>query len=140
MTTTTSTRSAAPTPRTRTTPLYSALVGLSAVAVLLQGVWAGLFLQNESGERPENWVSVHARGADIAIVLAAAATVVAFVKMRERKDLLVGAAALTVLLLVESYIGGIVGEHGGWTAVHIPIAMALMGLVVWLPFRARRAA
>lgn len=138
--TTTSTRSAAPIARTRPTPLYSVLIGLSALAVLLQGVWAGLFLQEAGGERPENWVSVHARGADIAIALAAAATVVAYVKLRERKDLLLGTAALTVLLLAESYIGGIVGEHGAWTAVHIPLAMALMGLVVWLPFRVSRRA
>jgi len=136
--TTTTTRTAPSPTRTRPTPLYSALIGLAAVAVLLQGVWAGLFLKDESGARPASWVTAHARGAEIAILLAAAATVVAFVKLRERKDLLLGAAALTVLLLVESYIGGLLGDHGGWTAVHIPLAMALMGLMVWLPLRAGR--
>lgn len=137
----TTTTSRTPTPATRRAvpALYSALIGLAALAVLLQGLWAGLFLQKE-GERDESWVNVHARGADVAILLAALATVVAFVKLRERKDLLLGSAALTVLLLVESYIGGIVGEHGGWAAVHVPLAMALMGLVVWLPFRATRTA
>jgi hypothetical protein len=142
MTTTTSGSSRtdeAPVRRGAGSPLYSALIGLAALAVLLQGLWAGLFLRDEH-ERSESWVGVHAHGADVAILLAALATVVAFVKLRERKDLVAGTAALTVLLVVESYIGGIVGEHGGWAAVHVPLAMALMGLVVWLPFRASRSA
>lgn len=142
MTTTTSGASRtteAPARRGAGSPLYSALIGLAALAVLLQGLWAGLFLQDEH-ERSASWVSVHARGADVAILLAALATVAAFVKLRHRKDLVVGTAALTVLLVLESYLGGIVGEHGGWAAVHVPLAMALMGLVVWLPFRASRSA
>jgi heme A synthase len=121
--------------------VYSALVGLSAIAVLLQGLWAGLFLQHD-GKRDaaQSWIEVHARGADVAIVLAAAATVYGFVKLRERKDLWLGAAALTVLLLAEAYIGGLVRDDGkdALTVVHVPLAMALMGLVVWLPFRASR--
>jgi hypothetical protein len=122
-------------------PLFSALVGLTAVAVLLQGLWAGVFLQHD-GQRDaaSSWIDVHARGADIAILLAAAATVYAFVKLRSRKDLWVGSAALTVLLVAESYIGGLIRDASkdSLTAVHVPIAMALMGLVVWLPLRARR--
>jgi hypothetical protein len=123
-------------------PVYSALVGLSAVAVLLQGLWAGIFLQHD-GKRDaaSSWIDMHARGADVAIVLAAAATIYAFVKMRDRKDLWVGSAALTVLLVAESYIGGLIRDESQdtLTAVHIPLAMALMALVVWLPLRAVRA-
>ncbi len=78
--------------------IYRVLIGLSALAVLLQGLWAGIFLQHD-GQRDaaSGWVEVHARGADVAIALAAAAAVTAFVTMRARKDLWVGAAVLTVL-------------------------------------------
>lgn len=134
------------TPHTTTakerSPLFSALIGLAALAVLLQGLWAGIFLgHNRQGDAATGWVTVHSRGAEVAILLAAAATVVAFVKMRDRKDLWVGSAALTVLLVLESYLGGLIVDSGKYslTAVHVPFAMALMGLVVWLPLRARRS-
>ena len=52
-----------------------------------------------------------------------------------RRDLVVGSAALTVLLVVEAYIGGEIGANSSLTAVHIPLAMALMALSVWLPLR-----
>jgi hypothetical protein len=122
--------------------LYAALIGLAAVAVLLQGLWAGIFLQHD-GQRDaaSSWIDVHARGADIAILLAAVATIVAVVKLRERRDLWAGSGALTVLLVVESYLGGLIRDSGTdmLTAIHVPLAMALMGLVVWLPLRARRS-
>ena len=47
--------------------LYNALLGLASLAVLLQGVWAGLFVQ-EGKEYDQSWVEWHARGADVAIV------------------------------------------------------------------------
>ena len=46
----------------------------------------------------------------------------------------------TLLLLVESYVGGEIGDRPWLTAVHFPLAMALVGLAVWLPLRARRRA
>ncbi len=118
-------------------PLYSALIGLAALAILLQGLWAGLFA-HEGKDYQQSWVDVHARGAEIAILLAVAATVVAVLKLRERRDLVFGSGALVVLLVVEAYIGGLIGDHSGLTAVHFPLAMALMGLAVWLPLRATR--
>lgn len=125
------------------TTAYTALIGLAAVAVLLQGLWAGIFLQHD-GQRDaaQSWITMHARGGEVALVLAAAATLVAFRKHRGRKDLWVGSAALTVLLVVESYIGGLIVDQSKdtLTAVHVPLAMALMALVAWLPFRATRPA
>jgi hypothetical protein len=123
-------------------PLFSALIGLTTLAVLLQGLWAGLFLQHD-GERDaaSNWIDVHARGADIAIVLALAATVVAFLRLRRRTDLWVGSAVLAILLIVESYLGGLIRDESKdtLTAVHVPLAMAIMGLAVWLPVRSRQS-
>lgn len=122
------------------TPAYSALIGLASLGVLLQGLWAGLFVR-EGKAYQDTWVHVHALDAEITIVLAALATVVAFVSMRHRRrDLVVGTAVFTVLLVLESYLGGLIGEHGRLTAVHFPIAMGLMGLAVWLPLRARSRA
>ena len=121
-------------------PLFNVLLGLTALAVLLQAVWAGIFLQHD-GERDaaSKWIDVHARGGEIAIVLALLTTIVALVRLRQRKDLWIGSAALTVLLVVESYIGGLIRDDSKdtLTAVHIPLAMAIMALVVWLPLRAR---
>jgi hypothetical protein len=116
------------------------LIGLAAVVVLLQGLWAGIFLEHD-GQRDSSsgWINVHARGADLAILLAAAATVAGFTRLRRRKDLWGGAAALTALLVVESYVGGLIRDAGKdtLTAVHVPLAMAIMGLAIWLPVRTR---
>jgi len=131
--------------RTQTDPpgrgdaVFSALTGLTALAVLLQGLWAGIFLEHD-GKRDDasSWIDVHARGGDIAILLAAIATVYAFTRLRQRRDLVIGAAVLTVLLLVEAWLGGQIRDASKdtLTAVHVPLAMALMGLSVWLPVRA----
>ena len=118
--------------------LFSAVIGLAALAVLLQGVWAGLFLR-EGGYR-DSWVEVHARGGEVAIALAFVATVIAVVRLRARRELVIGSAALTVLLLLEAFLGGKVSDdHSlGAQVVHVPLALALMGLAVWLPTRATR--
>lgn len=121
--------------------LYGALTGLAAVAVLLQGLWAGIFLRHD-GQRDasESWINVHSIGGEVAIVLAVLATAAALWKLRHRKELWIGAGVLTLLLIVESYLGGQIKDHAkdNLTAVHIPLAMALMGLVVYLPLRAAR--
>jgi hypothetical protein len=43
-----------------------------------------------------------------------------------------------VLLVVEAYLGGLIRDDGkdSLTAVHVPLALALMALAVWLPLRA----
>src|SRR6476659_5075616 len=122
----TTTTTAAPQQRS-TSRLYTVLIGLSSLVVLLQALWAGLFVQ-EGQDYKQSWVDVHARGAEIAILLAAAATVTAFVKIRDRRDLLIGSAALTVLLVFEAYLGGLIGDSPAVTVVHFPLAMALMAL------------
>jgi carbon starvation protein CstA len=116
--------------------IYSALIGVSAFAILLQGVWAGLFI----GHQGEGWVEVHAVGGEVAIAFAAVASILVIWKLRSRRDLLVGTLLVTLLLVVEAYLGGlIVDEHkDALTVVHIPLAMALISLAVWLPLRANR--
>jgi len=119
-------------------PVHSALTGLATLGVLLQGLWAGLMVR-EGEDYRERWVHVHALDAEVTIALAALATVAALVWLRHRRrDLVVGGAVFTVLLVVEAYLGGRIGNDAALTAVHFPLAMALMGLAVWLPLRALR--
>jgi heme A synthase len=80
-------------------------------------------------------VTVHSVGARVALVLALAATIVAIVRLRARRDLVIGAAVLTVLIFVESFVGAVVGDHPAAVALHIPLAFAIFGLAVWLPLR-----
>lgn len=131
------TRSDAPRTTAVRSPLFSALVGVAGVGVLLQGVWAGLFIR-EGHDNSDAWVEVHARGAEITILVALAAAVVALLRLRSRPALVVGSLAFLVLLVVESYVGGLVGDQQLLEVVHFPLAMALLGLAVYLPVAAAR--
>jgi hypothetical protein len=114
-------------------PAWSALIGLTSLGVLLQGLWAGLFLRR--GADGSTWYAVHQHGAEVTVTLAVLATAAAVAWLRHRRDLLVGTVLLLVLLVVEYALGR---AGGGSVAVHVPLAMLLMGLTVWLPAVARR--
>jgi hypothetical protein len=122
--------------------VFGTLTGLASAVVLLQGLWAGIFLETD-GKRDaaSSWIDVHARGADLALLLAVLATAWAIWKLRPRRDLWVGSLVFTLLIVLESYLGGAIRDAGKdtLTAVHVPLAMAIMGLAVWLPLRARSA-
>jgi ABC-type phosphate transport system permease subunit len=119
---------------------YATLVGLSAVAILLQGVWAGIFLEHDGArDASHDWIEVHARGGEAAILLALLATAFAVWRLRSRRVLWLGGAALSVLLTLDSYLGGLIADDGQdtLTAIHVPLSMATLALAVWLPLRAR---
>jgi heme A synthase len=141
MTATATTRQPTTDPTRPRATLYRVLSGLTSLAVILQGLWAGIFLEHD-GERDasSSWIEVHACGADVAVVLALLVTVAAFVGLRSRRDLWLGSGLLTALLVVESYIGGLIRDDGKdtLTAVHVPLAMAVLALAIWLPVRAGR--
>jgi len=118
---------------TRPHPLWSALIGLTTLGVLLQALWAGLFLRPDA--EGGTWYSVHQHGGEATVTLALLATVAALVWLRHRRDLLIGTALLLVLLVVEYFLGR---AGGGSVVVHVPLAVLLMGLAVWLPVAARR--
>lgn len=126
-----------PLPRSRA---YTALMALGTLAILFQGLWAGLFLEHDNPDRAGNWVEVHARGGEFALIMVVAATITAFIRIRVRRDLWLGGAVLTALLVLESYIGGLIRDSGkdSLTPLHIPLAMAIMGLAIWLLMRSRR--
>ena len=140
MTTTASRADGAPAPARGRTTAFSALAGLTALAILLQGLWAGLFVPlGKGGQYQDTWVEVHSHGGEVATLLALVTTVVAFFTLRRRRELWIGAGVMTVLLALELYIGGLVSDEKvrGAAAVHIPLALAIMSLAVWLPLRAR---
>lgn len=116
-------------------PLYNVLIGLTTLAILLQGLWAGLFI-HEGHDFRETWVDVHARNGEAAIAFAALASILALVKLRSRPGIVIGSISLTVLLVVEAYVGGLIGDMPAMTVVHVPLALAAMGLAIWLSTRA----
>ncbi len=116
---------------------FTVLTGLAGLAIVLQGVWAGLFI-HEGHDFQQGWVEVHARDGDIAIGLAFFATLVALAKLRSRPGLVAGSIAFTGLLALEAFLGGLIGDAPWVAIIHIPLALALMGLAVWLPLRASR--
>jgi hypothetical protein len=121
---------------------YTVLVGLTSVVVLLQGLWAGIFLEHDGRrDKATTALDLHSAGASLAVLLALVAVVVATMRLRARRDLLWGTVALFVLLLVEMAVGQLIrdSDQDTLTAVHVPLAMVLMGLCVWLPLRARAA-
>jgi hypothetical protein len=122
-------------PRSRA---YTVLMALSSVAIVLQGLWAGLFLGSDA-DAHAGWLEVHARGGEVALVFVVAATVIAFVRIRARRDLWLGGAVLAALLVLEAFIGGLIHDSGRetLTAVHIPLAMVIVGLAIWLFGRSR---
>jgi hypothetical protein len=64
--------------------LYGMLVGLVSLGILLQPVWAGMFIR--SGEANDaTWVDVHARGAEVIIAVAALSLIVAIWRLRSRR-------------------------------------------------------
>jgi len=121
--------------------LYTAVILLDVLAIFLQGLWAGLFLRHDGArDAAGNWIDVHATGGEVALALTVIATILAFVSLRPRKDLWLGGLVLVGLLIVESYLGGLIRDDGkdNLTAVHIPLAMLIMGTVVVLAARAVR--
>jgi hypothetical protein len=124
--------------RSRAGRAYSILTGLAALAVLLQGLWAGIFLEHD-GKRDAagGWINVHAKGGEVAIVFAAIATIVAVMKLRQHRALVIGTASLTALLVLEGWLGGLIRDDGKdtLTAVHVPLGLAIMAIATWLPTR-----
>ncbi len=118
---------------------FAGLVGLIAVLFLFQGLFAGIFLRYD-GQRDasSSYIDAHALGAHISFGLSIALALLAVATLRHRKDLLAGSIALFVLITVESYLGGEIRDNGkdSYTAIHVPLAMALMATVTWLAFRA----
>jgi len=104
---------------TRFGPGYAALIGLIALAILLQAIFAGVFIEpgTHSGS-----LDAHKVNAD-----------------RAARSLAIGSVVLAVLLIAVDAIGHAITDSSddGLTPVHIPLALACFGLTIWLSARAR---
>ena len=120
-------------------PLFSAVIGLTGVVILLQAVWAGMFIREGMGFR-EKWVTVHSIGGTVALVLAFMALIIAIVQLRSRRDLLIGSIVFFVLLVLEGVLGGLIGDTPAVETVHFPLALLLMAGTAALSIRASRPA
>lgn len=129
----------APTHADRLSPLFLRLVGLTSLAVLVQAVTAGIFVNQEGRD---SWVDVHGVIADVTWVLALVTAIVAFRRVRQvHRALWIGSAALFVLALAQTGIGHLITDGGmdGLIVVHVPLAMVIFGLTVWLSVTAARS-
>lgn len=113
--------------------ILSALVGVATLLILLQGLWAGLFLDRTGGGR-QPWLNIHSGLGELTALLGIAALVLALVRLRHRRDVVVGTAVLAALLVL-AVGAGMAGRGGLW--IHLPLALASMAVAVWLPTRLR---
>jgi hypothetical protein len=122
-----------------TSAVFASLVGLTALVTLVQGLLAGSFVRDDKERDARSaWIDAHAWGAHIGTVLAVATAGYALWKLRDHKPLVIGSVLLAFLFLGESFIGGLIRDNDkqSLTLVHVPLAMALTGLTVWLSLKA----
>lgn len=116
----------------------SVLLAVTALLLVLQGLWAGLFLSTDP--RSDTWIHVHDIGAWASLLCSIAAA--GWISWRLRSDRLGWAGSVLLVLLIagEAHLGGQITDHGddALTAIHVPLAMALLALAVWLPMRFAR--
>lgn len=114
------------------------LLGLTALLIVLQGLWAGLFLSTDP--RSDSWIHVHDIGAWATLLCALAAAAWVTFRLRTDRPLWLSSVLLVLAIAAEAHIGGQITDNGddSLTAVHVPVALILMGLGIWLPLRAAR--
>ncbi len=121
----------------RNGPIFAALVGLTALAVLLQAVFAGEFIEHGTHS---SWRSAHDANADVVIGLAVVSAVFALARLRAvARSLVLGAVVLAVLVIAQDAIGHAITQshEDSLIPVHVPLALAIFGLTIWLSIRAR---
>jgi hypothetical protein len=118
-------------------PGFAALVGLVALEILLQGVFAGVFIQ--PGRHP-GALNAHDVNADVTIGVSLVAMIYALVLLRRAgRSLVIGSIVLFLLLVAQDSIGHAItgSSDDSLEAVHVPIALLAFGLTIWLSARAR---
>ncbi|MDQ2850769.1 MAG: hypothetical protein M3Y49_08545 [Actinomycetota bacterium] len=111
---------------------------MTSVAILVQAVTAGAFV-NKTGS--DTWVTAHGVIADASWVLALISAAIGWIWIRQATPRLAQwAIALFVLTLAQTGIGHLITDYGydSLIAVHVPLAMIIFGLTVWITARAGR--
>jgi ABC-type uncharacterized transport system permease subunit len=123
----------------RTGPIFAALTGLTTLAILLQAVFAGEFVDRA---HKGGWLSAHNANAIVVIALAVITAIYAVVALRNTaRALVIGSIVLAVLVIVQTVIGHAITDDNdnGLLVIHIPLAMLAFGLTIWLSVHARSA-
>jgi len=126
-------------PLERSGPIFAALTGLTALAILLQAVFAGEFINRA---HRGGWLSAHDVNGDVTIALAVITAIYALVALRQSaRPLVIGAVTLAVLVGAQAAIGHAVtdGGHDWLLVIHIPLALLVFALTIWLSVHARAA-
>jgi heme A synthase len=123
-------------PSPSTLKWFSALVGLTSLAIFVQAVTAGEFV---SQKNRGGWISAHDIVSDVVAVLALALAIFTIVRLRKAsRPLLVGSIVLFVLVVIQIVLGHqITDNKQDWLiGVHVPLAFIIFGIAVWLPINA----
>lgn len=116
--------------------IFNVLAGVTTLAVFLQATSAGIFMSFRGGDAGKPWVTTHEIVADVAVALALATAVVAIVALRRSAPALMGAAiALVVLLVLQTLIGHWIDGARWLVAVHVPLALLVFAVTIWLSVR-----
>lgn len=132
-----SARSSAAQALARFGPGYAALVGLVALAIVVQGVLAGVFIEPGAHSGALN---AHDINADVTLGLSIVAAIYAFALLRTAApSLVIGSVVLVGLIIALVAIGHAItgSSDNGLTPVHVPLALLAFGLTIWLSLRAR---
>lgn len=124
-------------PLARSGPVFAALVGLTTLAILLQAVFAGEFVDRA---KTGGWLSAHNANAIVVIALAVITAIYAVAMLRaSARPLVIGSVVLAVLVIVQTVIGHAITDDNdnGLLVIHIPLAMLVFGLAIWLSAKAR---
>ena len=120
-------------PSPSTLKWFSALVGLTSLAIFGQAITAGEFVsQNHRG----GWISAHDVISDVVASLALATMIFTIVRLRKvSRPLFVGTIVLFALVVIQIFIGHqITDNNEDWLiGVHVPLAFIIFGIAVWLP-------
>lgn len=123
----------------RVPPVFSALVGLLSLGVLTQAIIAGKFID---GRGTKHLIDAHGLIGDILQGLALITAIVAFFVVRRIQPALWwGSLLLLVLIAGQAAIGHAItdGGHDALITLHVPLAMLIFGVSVWLPVRSASA-
>jgi hypothetical protein len=117
---------------------FAALTGITSLAIFLQAVTAGQFLQQQGNDA---WVEAHGVIADVAWGFALVTAVFALVTLRKAHPRMTASTVvLFVLTLAQTGMGHLITDLGqdAWIPVHVPVAFVVFGLTAWLSFTAAR--
>jgi heme A synthase len=116
---------------TRAVRMFSLLNGVTLLGVLWQAVSAGEFL---GSAEPSTWITVHEISGFVVVLLALATALAALTLRRADPALTLGAMGLLVLIVLQTGLGEAITKAGasGLTVAHVPIAVLIFGLGVYL--------